>query len=124
MASDDQLKQDAQKAAEAREAVMNPTTSAKPWYKQDIGPRLKPAMRDLYKNYSGLADDEIIPHLHAIVRSLKPPSSTFPMPRLTPSFLVARSRLALRRVPLRRRMALPPPLPLALPTICRSALTP
>ena len=42
--------------------------SAVPWYKHDIGPRLTPATRALYRNYSRLNDDEIVNHLHAIVR--------------------------------------------------------
>ena len=66
MASDEQPNRKDQKASEALE-VAKPTSS-KPWYKKDIGPRLKPATRNLYKDYSGLVDDEIVPHLHAIVR--------------------------------------------------------
>ncbi|MCJ1270149.1 hypothetical protein MMC22_010045 [Lobaria immixta] len=37
-----------------------------PSYKADIGPRLKPATRDLYRTYSGVPDDEIVNHLHSI----------------------------------------------------------
>ncbi len=39
-----------------------------PWYKHDIGPRLKPATRALYRDYSGIKDDEIVDHLYSIVR--------------------------------------------------------
>ena len=39
-----------------------------PWYKDDIGPRLKPATTALYRSYSRLHDDEIVGHLKAIVR--------------------------------------------------------
>lgn len=37
------------------------------WYKVDIGSRLKPATRDIYRTYSSIADDEIVNHLHSIV---------------------------------------------------------
>ena len=39
-----------------------------PWYKHDIGPRLKPASRAIYRDFSGLKDDDIVDHLHAILR--------------------------------------------------------
>lgn len=42
--------------------------STVPWYKHDIGPRLKPATRTLYRDYSGLNDDDIVEHPHSIVR--------------------------------------------------------
>ena len=37
------------------------------WYKPDIGPRLKPAIEQVYKEWSGLAEDELVIHLHKIV---------------------------------------------------------
>ena len=50
----------------------NPVTIV-PWYKHDIGPRLKPSTRALYRDYSGLKDDEIVDHLKAIVRLISIP---------------------------------------------------
>ena len=41
---------------------------APPWYKADIGPRLKPQIRDLYEKRTGLKGDELITHIHQIVR--------------------------------------------------------
>ena len=38
-----------------------------PWYKAEIGPRLKPVIRRVYETWSGLIDDELIGHLHDIV---------------------------------------------------------
>lgn len=44
--------------------------STVPWYKPEIGQRLHPATRALYRDYSGLHDDEIVGHLHSIVRRI------------------------------------------------------
>ena len=67
MAPNEQAKQGDTQTAEAL-GKTNSTPPKPSWYKADIGPRLKPATRELYKNYSGLADEEVVPHLHAIVR--------------------------------------------------------
>lgn len=48
------------------EQAQLPSTGV-PWYKTEIGPRLKPSTRRLYQTYSGIADDEIVAHLHSIV---------------------------------------------------------
>lgn len=55
---------------EAPNSSFEPTEVLKtdhPSYKADIGLRLKPATRDLYRTYSGITDDEIVNHLHSIV---------------------------------------------------------
>ena len=44
-----------------------PESAVPPWYQHEI-PRLTPATRALYRNYSRLNDDEIVNHLHSIVR--------------------------------------------------------
>ena len=41
--------------------------STVPWYKHDIGQRLTPATRALYRDYSRLNDNEIVDHLKSIV---------------------------------------------------------
>ena len=42
--------------------------STVPWYKHDIGQRLTPATRTLYRDYSRINDDVIVDHLRSIVR--------------------------------------------------------
>lgn len=41
-------------------------TQAWPWYKSEIGPRLKPRTRKLFETYSKIAPDHVESHLHAI----------------------------------------------------------
>lgn len=43
------------------------TNMNSPWYKPNIGPRLKPVIRRVYETWSGLSGDELIDHLHYIV---------------------------------------------------------
>lgn len=38
-----------------------------PWYKSDIGPRLKPEVRSFYEEYTGKSGDALIEHLYAVV---------------------------------------------------------
>lgn len=45
----------------------DPPKMGVPWYKPEIGPRLKPAMLDFYKTYVGLTGEALIDHLHNIV---------------------------------------------------------
>ena len=45
------------------------STSKLPWYKPEIGPRLKPVTKDVYERWSGLSGDELKTHLHIIVCS-------------------------------------------------------
>ena len=60
-----------------------------PWYKPEIGPRLKPAMLDFYKTYVGLTGDALIDHLHNIVGlSLHPTPSLAGDFILNPSYLL------------------------------------
>ena len=49
------------------------TRAVSRWYKPDIGPRLKPKTRKLFETWSGLAGDDLIAHLHHVVRSLSFP---------------------------------------------------
>lgn len=44
-------------------------TQALPWYRPQIGPRLKPRTRELFEVYSKVDSDDIETHLHAIVSS-------------------------------------------------------
>lgn len=41
--------------------------SPPPFFRSDIGPRLKPQTRHLLEAYSGIEPEDVIPHLHAIV---------------------------------------------------------
>lgn len=43
-----------------------------PWYKPDIGPRLKPAIKAVYEKWIDLTGDELTRHLHNIVCSVPP----------------------------------------------------
>jgi len=43
--------------------------AARPWYRTEIGPRLKPSVREFYKNYVKLEGKELLDHLYAIVSS-------------------------------------------------------
>ena len=38
-----------------------------PWYKPEIGPRLKPRARKLFEIYSGINPNDLEEHLHTIV---------------------------------------------------------
>lgn len=38
------------------------------WYKPEIGPRLKPDIRNFIERYCGLAEDEVEDRLYSIVR--------------------------------------------------------
>ena len=50
--------------------LQEPTTvPSAPYYIAEIGPRLKPAIEDLFKSWSGLAGDVLKKHLHTIVSS-------------------------------------------------------
>lgn len=46
------------------------TTAIDPsvWYQTEIGTRLSPNMRYIFDKWSGLRDEELIAHLHRIVR--------------------------------------------------------
>lgn len=37
------------------------------WYKADIGPRLSQPMRDIFSQWSGISEDQLDAHLHAVV---------------------------------------------------------
>lgn len=39
------------------------------WYQAEIGTRLSPSMRFIFDKWSGLRDEELIAHLHQIVRA-------------------------------------------------------
>jgi hypothetical protein len=41
--------------------------AARPWYRAEIGPRLKPSVRDFYKSYVKLEGQELLGHLYSIV---------------------------------------------------------
>ena len=41
-----------------------------PWYKPNIGPRLKPVIKTVYETWSGLTGDVLLDHLHCIVRTI------------------------------------------------------
>ena len=42
------------------------------WYRNDIGPRLKPDTRNLLETYAGISGEELMEHLHNVVsRTLK-----------------------------------------------------
>ncbi|KAJ5997502.1 hypothetical protein N7522_009162 [Penicillium canescens] len=36
------------------------------WFKSEIGPRLKPSIKLIFRQWSGLTDEELTPHLHRI----------------------------------------------------------
>lgn len=42
---------------------------AMPWYKAEIGPRLKPRTRKRLETYSKIPPGDVVGHLHAIVRT-------------------------------------------------------
>jgi hypothetical protein len=37
------------------------------WYKEDIGCRLSPSMRQIFEEWSNIPGDELQNHLHAVV---------------------------------------------------------
>lgn len=43
-----------------------------PWYRDEIGPRLRPATRELFEKYCGLSDLELERHLYSIVSKFNP----------------------------------------------------
>src|SRR5277367_1506134 len=87
-------------AAEAAEAQRQLVLlrATKPWYRAEIGPRLKPSAREFYKNYIKLEGKELLDHLYAIV------SSSVTIRNLADN-AQARPGLATWRIPLCRTVA-------------------
>lgn len=54
------------KDEEARQQVAA-LIAARPWYRAEIGPRLRPSVKEFYKNYVKLEGQELLDHLYAIV---------------------------------------------------------
>jgi len=48
----------------------NPDTTKLPWYRKELGPRLKPNMRKLFDEYSKVPSEEVEDHLYEFVSSI------------------------------------------------------